>query len=414
MGNALDGVRVLDLSRVMSGPFASTMLADLGADVVKVEAAGAGDIMRHMGGHARGGMNAVFLGLNRGKRSLAVDFRDPDAIELVRELASEADVFLENFRPGVCDAMRLGSDDLLAANPRLVYVSISGFGPDSPSAQEPAYDTMLQGRSGMVARQKRGRRGEPDLVRSYIVDKVAGFFAVQAVLAALLERTTSGTGQYVSVPMMDASLYYQWADGFTDLAFVGDGVRPGTIFPLSASLTQVADGYVTHLAMSDKERAGVARAVGRPDLNDDPRFASTSEWTKPENMREYYQAVSDGFRSLPTTVALDRLHAEGVPCAPIAEPAEVLADPHVVETGVIEEWEHERVGRVRQVRYPVRSANDVAPMARTAPALGEHSREVLEELGIAASRIDDLIARGAVGVARSRDERGSGGSRPVR
>jgi CoA:oxalate CoA-transferase len=204
MTGPLDGVRVLDLSRVMSGPFASAMLADLGADVVKVEAAGAGDIMRHMGGHQRGGLNAIFLGLNRGKRSLAVDFRHPAGVELVRELASSADVLIENFRPGVCDSMGLGPDELLGANRRLVYVSISGFGTDSPSAAEPAYDTMIQGRSGLVARQKRGTSGTPDLVRSYVVDKVAGFFAVQAVLAALLARGGDGNGQFISVPMYDA------------------------------------------------------------------------------------------------------------------------------------------------------------------------------------------------------------------
>jgi crotonobetainyl-CoA:carnitine CoA-transferase CaiB-like acyl-CoA transferase len=399
MPAALEGIRVLDLSRVMSGPFAAGMLGDLGADVVKVEAKGTGDVMRHMGGHRRAGINAIFLGLNRGKRSISVDFRHPDGIELLRHLAARSDVLLENFRPGVCTSMGLGPDEMLEANPELVYVSISGYGTDSPAAADPAYDTMIQGRSGMVDRQRRGRDGPPDLVRSFIVDKIAGFFAVQATLAALYRRALGHGGQYVSVPMFDASLYYQWADGFTDLAFAGDDVEPGTIFPLSQSLTRTADGHLTHMALSDKERAGVARAVGRPDLNEDPRFATTASWSRPDNLAVYTRAVNDGFAAMTTETAVARLTAEGVPCSALATAEDILADDHVVATGVIDQWEHPRVGRVRQPRFPVRFGNRPGPTGHTAPALGEHTAEVLAGYGIGTDRARELIRSGAVQTA---------------
>jgi crotonobetainyl-CoA:carnitine CoA-transferase CaiB-like acyl-CoA transferase len=366
----------------MAGPFASLMLADLGADVVKVEAKGMGDVMRYMGGHQRGGMNAIFLGLNRGKRSVSVDLSAETGRRMVRHLVAGADVFLENFRPGVCASMGLGADDLRAVDPELIYVSISGYGPDSPAAGEPAYDTMVQGRSGMVARQKRGHRGQPDLVRSFLVDKVSAFFAVQGILAALFVRQRGEGGQAISVPMLDAALYYLWPDSMTDLAFVGEGVTAGTLFPLAISLTETADGHLTHLALSDKERAGVNRAVGRSDLNEDARFATTASVNTSENLREYQEAISEAFLALSTEVALQRLRAEGVPCSAVVEPAGILDDEHVVATGVLQEWDHPRAGRVRQPRFPVHLDRTPACTRTGAPELGQHNDEVLEEIGL--------------------------------
>ena len=392
----LEGIRLLDLTRVMSGPFASAMLSDLGAEVTKVESSGGGDILRHIGGHSRGGSNAIFLSLNRGKRSLSLDFRSPGATAALADMAASADVFLENFRPGVCDAMGLGHEVLRARNPRLVYVSISGFGPDSPARDEPAYDTIIQGRTGIVARQRRGERGKPDLVRSYVADKAAGFFATQAVLAALYARERTGDGAYVSVPMFDAALYYAWSDGMTDQTYLGDDVRPGTLFPLSQTLTQSSDGFLTHLALSDRERAGVARAVGRADLNEDPRFATAGSWSRPENLSVWATAVREGFAVMTTEEAILRLRAEDVPCSPVAEACDVLADEHVRGADVFDVWTDARAGEVRQPRLPVRFDNVAIPVGHTVPARGDHSVEVLRAYGIDDDRIAALIAAGSV------------------
>ena len=248
----------------------------------------------------------------------------------------------------------------------------------------------------MVSRQRRGRNGRPDLVRSYAVDKIAGFFATQAVLAALLVRATSGAGQAVSVPMMDASLYYLWPDSLTDLTFVGEGVTPGTVFPLAMDLTECADGFITHLAIAPKERAGVARAIGRDDLNADPRFADQASAVRPENRRALAAAVAEGFRSLPANVALERLRAEDVPCAPIAEPADILADPHVTATGVLNEWDDPTAGRVRQPHYPAHFDDSAAVVSTGSPRLGAHGRAVLAEAGFDPVRIEALVADGVI------------------
>jgi crotonobetainyl-CoA:carnitine CoA-transferase CaiB-like acyl-CoA transferase len=392
----LAGIRVLDLTRVMAGPFATTMLVDLGADVTKVESSGAGDIMRHMGGHSRGGTSAPFLSLNRGKRSLSVDLRSNAALDVLRELAAQCDVFIENFRPGVCDALGLGHVALRTANPRLIYVSISGFGPSSPSKHEPAYDTIIQGRSGIVDRQRRGANGEPDLVRSFLVDKVAGFFAAQAVLAALYARERSGEGAFVSVPMFDAALYYAWADGMSDHTLIGDDVTPGTIFPLGQSLTHTSDGHLTHMAMSNRERSGVAKAVGRADLNDDPRFATTASWSRPDNMRAYSLAVRDGFAALTTDDAIAALQSEDVACASVSAAGDVLQDPHVLQSDVFDEWDDVFVGRIRQPRLPIRFDDVPMPVGRTVARRGGHSADVLRSFGIDDARVAALVASGAV------------------
>jgi crotonobetainyl-CoA:carnitine CoA-transferase CaiB-like acyl-CoA transferase len=388
---------VVDLTRVMAGPFASMMLSDLGADVVKVEAAGVGDVMRHMGGHKRGGFNAIFLGLNRGKRSISVDLTRSEGKEVVRDLASQADVFLENFRPGVCDAMDLGPDQVRGANPQLVYVSISGYGPESPASADPAYDTIVQGRSGMVARQRNGEIGQPDLVRSFLVDKITAFFAVQGVLAALYARERGGSGEHLCVPMMDAALYYLWPDSMTDQTFVGDGVTPGPLFSLANNLTETSNGYLTHMALSDRERAGVNRAVRRADLSDDPRFATTAALHASGSRHEYYEAVAEGFRALTTDEALHRLREEGVPCSGVAEPPEVVEDPHVIATGVLCEWDHPSAGRIRQPRHPVLYGGAPAPMRSGAPRIGQHTREVLVEAGYDVRDIDQLASEGILG-----------------
>ena len=392
----LMGIRVLDLTRVMSGPFASAMLCDLGAEVTKVESLGAGDIIRHMGGHSRGGLNAISVSLNRGKRSLSVDFRNAAAVEVLAELAAQCDVLIENFRPGVCDAMGLGAVALRATNPRLVYVSISGFGPQSPARDEPAYDTIIQGRTGMVSRQRQGTSGQPDLVRSYVVDKAAGFFAAQAVLAALYARERTGQGATISVPMFDAALYYMWSDGMTDQTFIGDGVRAGTIFPLSQTLTRTSDGFLTHLALSDRERAGVATAVGRDDLTLDPRFATAATWSRPEHLRVWSEAVRDGFLSLTTDEAMHRLRANDVPCARVSDPCDVVDDEHVHGTDVFDVWTDERVGELRQPRLPIRFDDVAMPVGHVVADRGQHSIEVLRSFGVADDRINALVAAGAI------------------
>ena len=397
MNAPLAGVKILDLTRILAGPLASVVLADLGADVVKVEPVRGGEVMRQIGGYRRNGFTAMFLSLNRGKRSLAVDLHDQRGQDLVRELADEADVVLENFRPGAADAMGLGAERLRAANPDLIYISISGYGPDGPSAGDPAYDAIIQGRSGMIARQV-AKSGEPDLVQSFPIDKLAGLFAAQAVTSALYARATGAVrGQTVQVPMLDTALFYLWPDVLSDLALVGEGVTPAELPARKITLTRTKDGYLTYTVMSLRERIALARAVNKPELNDDPRFTTMAGHSNPDNSRAFLAAIADGFSVLTTADALERLRAEKVSAGPVVAPEDVLADPQVLATGMIVESEHPTAGGFRQARLPLYfDATPAESAARPAPRCGEHTVEVLAAAGVSAARIAELRAAGVI------------------
>jgi len=397
MNAPLAGVKILDLTRILAGPLASVVLADLGADVVKVEPVRGGEVMRQIGGYRRNGFTAMFLSLNRGKRSLAVDLHDQRGQDLVRELAAEADVVLENFRPGAADAMGLGAERLRAANPDLIYISISGYGPDGPSAGDPAYDAIIQGRSGMIARQI-ATSGEPDLVQSFPIDKLAGLFAAQAVTSALYARATGAArGQTVQVPMLDTALFYLWPDVLSDLALVGEGVTPAELPARKITLTRTKDGYLTYTVMSLRERIALARAVNKPELNDDPRFTTMAGHSNPDNSRAFLAAIADGFSVLTTADALERLRTEKVSAGPVVAPEDVLADPQVLATGMIVESEHPTAGGFRQARLPLYfDATPAESAARPAPRCGEHTVEVLAAAGVSAARIAELRAAGVI------------------
>jgi crotonobetainyl-CoA:carnitine CoA-transferase CaiB-like acyl-CoA transferase len=393
----LDGIKILDLTRLMSGPFATLMLADLGADVIKVEQRHVGDIYRGIGGYRRGGTTAIFMGFNRGKRSIAVDLRHPDGQALMRELATTSDVLIENFRPGVLHQLGLSPDSLHALNPGLVIASISGFGPTGPSAQEPAYDTIIQVRSGIASRQKENAEAPPDTVRSFISDKLSGVFAAQSILAALVARGRGVLNQQISVSMLDASMYYAWPDVLQEIAFVGEDVTPGATFGYQRTIATTCDGAIAHAAVSLKDRRSLASAIGRDDLNCDQRFASLDEAMKAENMAAFPEEIAATLKDMTTEEALARIRAADVPVARVAEPVDILHDPHVLATGFVSEVEHPTAGRVRHPSYPSRFSQTATNTARPSPGLGEHTVEVLTEHGIDMDRITDLLERHVVG-----------------
>jgi crotonobetainyl-CoA:carnitine CoA-transferase CaiB-like acyl-CoA transferase len=397
MNTPLAGIKVLDLTRLMSGPFATLMLSDLGADVVKVEEQRAGDLYRNLGGYERGGTNALFMGFNRGKRSITVDLRRPEGQRLVRDLAMTSDVLIENFRPGVLKEMGLEAESLHKENPRLVIASISGFGPSGPSAHEPAYDTIIQARSGLASRQRESAQAPPDTVRSFISDKLSGIFAAQSILAALLARERGAVNQQISVAMLDASMYYAWPDVLQEIAFAGDGVTPGAIFGYQRTVVTTADGAIAHAAVSIKDRRRLAEAVGRDDLNHDPRFVSLDEAMKAENIAAFPEEIATTLRGMTTEEALRRIRAADVPVASIAEPSDLLDDAHVSATGFIHDVQHPTAGKVRHPSYPGRFSTLRTDTSRAAPALGEHTTEVLVERGISQERIKDLSDQGIIG-----------------
>ncbi len=290
----LTGVRIVDLTRLMSGPWATVMLADLGAEVIKVEPAGVGDLFRHMGGYNRGGTNGIFMGLNRGKRSIALDLTQPEARDIVRTSAADADVVIENFRPGALARLGLAPAELHRMKPDLIIVSITGFGTEGPSADEPAYDTVIQGRSGISSRQKRDADAEPDSVRSFISDKLGGFFGAQSILAALaalVARSQGATGQTIEVSLLDASMYYAWPDVTQEIAFVGEAT-PGMIFAFQPMMWRTLDGHVVYTIVSLEDRHRLAAALDRHDLIDDPRFATLAAAVSPSNFAQFGEEMA--------------------------------------------------------------------------------------------------------------------------
>ncbi len=392
---ALNGLTVLDLSRVLSGPFATMTLADLGADVVKVEQPGTGDDTRQWGPPFQGGEAAYFLSVNRNKRSVAVDLKSPDGLALVRELAAQADVVVENFRPGTAERLGLGYEDLSQTNRGLVYASISGFGQTGPDSRRAGYDAIAQARSGIMSVTGEAQ-GPPVRVGVSSADLVAGMWAVIGILAALRERDRSGAGQWVDISLLDGSV--SWLT-YVASGYFASGSRPrryGSAHPTIAPYQGFAtkDGNLMLAVGNDGMWRRFASAAGLTELVDDPRFA-----TNPLRVahREELLPLVERAMTLRTSeewVAL--LDAVAVPVGPIQTVDEVVRDPQVLARGMITEVEHPTAGTVHTVGCPIRLTATPAEVRSAPPLLGQHTSEVLAELGLDQARIDDLRARGAV------------------
>ncbi len=368
------------------------MLADLGAEVIKIEAA-EGDITRHVGGHMRNGVTAMFMALNRGKKSFTVDLTTDAGRNAVAELIATADVFVENFRPGVTESMGLGADEMRARNPRLVYVSINGYGRDGAMAAAPAYDTVIQGQTAMVARQSI-RTGEIDKVRSFPVDKLSGLFASQAILAALYERTTTGEGSTIDVPMFDATMYYLASDVNAEMAFVDDEYTRVTDTWAGPGATATSDGHIVWLSVSLKEIHGAMRAVGLDELTTDERFGTLPDYLA--NKRDLDRLMADAFARWTSRDIVERLHAQGLAASVVMQPSDILADTALVDAEFFLEEDHIRAGRIRQPRPPIRFDRQRQTTSLASPEIGQHTEALLTELGYDALRIEQLRREGVI------------------
>ena len=395
MPGPLHGYRIVDLSQIVSGPMATMLLSDQGADVVKVEPVDGQDVLRRPT-FSRGGLSAFFLNNNRGKRSLAVDLNRPEGRQVILDLAATADVFVQNFRPGVCDRMGIGYEDLRAVNPDLVYVSISGFGPTGPYADRPILDPVIQGLTGMVAYQVNPEIPFPDLVRNIVSDKSTALTVAQAVTAALLARERGAGGQHVEVPMIDATLFFFWSDAMVDLTMVGDGVTPGLTLAEVYRLTECLDGKLVYFAASTAHIHGVSTAVGHPEWCEDPRWCLEGFTEDPQNLLDYGKMTADAFASMSVADALAGLADGDVPSGPILEKAEVLDDPQVRHNESIVTWEHPEAGTIRQARPGARFSGTPAEMRLHASAKGFDTDEILAGIGRNAEEIRALRADGTV------------------
>ena len=396
MPGPLAGIRVVDVSAILSGPLATMMLADQGAEVIKIEPPGIGDLMR-IGPFRRGGIAAFYANANRGKRSVVLDLGKPRAKQLLLELVRRADVFVQNWRPGAAERLGLGEPALREQNPGLIYVSISGYGDSGPYRDRRVYDPIIQALTGHVAVQRNPEFPVPDLVRNVVADKASAYTVAQAITAALFARERGAGGQHVRIPMLDASLAFFWPDGMMAHTLLGDGVAGGPTLYQIYRLQPTADGHLVYFTASDAEYFGLFRALGHPEWRNDPRFGPLDERRKPENFAALGQLLDEAFRSWKTRELLERLVAEQVPAGPVHSLEDVLADPQVAHNGAVFEREHPSAGRMREPRPAARFDRTPAEPGRPAPLHGEHTDEVLAELGIAPDERARLRAEGVLG-----------------
>jgi crotonobetainyl-CoA:carnitine CoA-transferase CaiB-like acyl-CoA transferase len=394
MTGPMDGVRVLDASIALTGPYAAALMADQGAEVVKVERPGIGDIARWVG-VAVNGMSSLYLVCNRGKRGIVVDLHQTDGVEIVLELARRSDVFLENFRPGVMHGLGLGYEHLRAVNPDLIYVSLTGFGAEGPYRDRSAYDTVMQAYGGLASSQADPADGVPVFLRQTAADKITALFAAQAIAAALYARERGRGGQHVELSMMDSVVSFLWADAAANEVLLESDHSQHSSFVAGFQPFRFDDGWGIVTPTSDHDFAGMCRAFD-VDGYDDPRVATIAERVQHRELTsELVDLCYAHAANLTMAQATERLEGERVPFAMIVSAEELPNDPHALAVGLFEHQHHHVVGAVRLPRHPARFGSTPAALTGDAPALGQHTDEVLAELGLS-ERIAELRTAGVV------------------
>ncbi len=391
----LAGVGILDLTTVLMGPFATQLLACLGAEVIKVEPP-EGDGIRQIGPMRNPGMGHIFLHANRGKRSVALDLKQPAARTALLRLAEGADVFISNVRPAAMKRLGLDYEALAARNPRLIYVTCCGFGQQGPAAAKPAYDDLIQGAAGIPWLMQQAGSAAPAYAPVTIVDRLTGLHAVYAVCAALYAREKTGKGQAVEVPMFEAAVQFVLGDHLGGLTFAPPLGDPGYARLLTAHRRpyETRDGYLCVLVYNDKQWRSFCAAIGEPErFERDARFASQT--ARGEHIDEVYAWLAGVLRTRTTAEWARLLEAADIPHQPMSSPADLLEDPHLVATGFVRTEDHPSEGALRALGNPVSWSATPPAAPAPAPRLGEHTIEVLRAAGLSTAEIEGLLASGA-------------------
>ncbi len=391
MTGPLDGIRIIDLTAMISGPLATMMLADQGAEVIKVENPAGGDFTR-FAANRQGNMSASFLNNNRNKKSVALNLKEREGREALLSLVATADVFVQNFRPGVIEKMGLGEDELRKVAPNLIMVSISGFGDTGPYAQRPVYDPLIQGLSGLATVQAGADERRPQLVRTILPDKLTGVTAAQAITAALFARERTGESQHVRLSMLDAIIAFLWSSDMGSQTFVQGEVPQQEAASFQDLIYETTTGYITIAVQNDREWQSMIRALNRPEWAQDPRFLTAE--LRQENIDARLDLIQSVIRTDSAEHWLARLEEEQVPCAPVLTRTQVLNHPQVQANDLLKNYNHPLAGHICQTRAPAMFSAAQEQRWEGAPALGQHTSTLLADCGYSGEEIQQMIDSG--------------------
>ena len=395
MKGALEGIRVIELAQIMAGPTCGMLLADMGADVIKVEKLPGGDDTRSYSEPSIAGESAAFMILNRNKRGMAVNLKTPGGLEVVKKLIANADVVTENYRKGTLEKLGLGYDVLKEINPRLIYCAISGYGRTGPYADKGGFDLIAQGFAGLMSIT--GEPGRPPAKSgTSVADINAGIFAALGIVSALVARGRTGKGQVVETSLMEAAVQQTF---WQAAIFFATGVNSGPsgsahILTAPYQAFPTADGWINIGGANQSNWERIGKVIGRPELAGDPRFRTNSD--RMRNLDALTPIIGDALKARTSAEWIRDFEEAGVPVGPVNRIGDMLADPQVAAREMVVEVEHPKAGKTKALGHPIKFSDTPGKIERPAPLLGEHTREVLAELGYSGADVERLVAEGAV------------------
>jgi crotonobetainyl-CoA:carnitine CoA-transferase CaiB-like acyl-CoA transferase len=396
MPGPLHGVRVIDLTSMVSGPATTMVLADQGADVIKVENPAAGGDHTRVVSKSGEGLAASFLNNNRNKRSITLDLKKPEGLPALLRLIEGADVLVQNFRPGVAERIGVGEAAVRERAPEIIYTSITGFGFTGPYAAKPVYDPLIQALSGLASIQAGSDEDHPRLVRTILPDKLTGAVTSQAITAALYAREKTGQGQAIHLSMLDSVVSFLWGSDMESQTMIDKAIPQQRAQSFIDLIYETADGYISVAVQQDKEWLALTRALDKPEWLEDERFKTATG--RHENINARLELTQEALRTRTAAEWLEILEAHGVPCAPVLTRSAMIEHPQIVANGIIFEHEHDFAGHLRQARPPAHFSKTDFELRQPGALLGEHTQEVFLEAGFTDAEIASLRAAGVLGI----------------